>query len=89
MALCRRQKTGRKIRISGRLWMNSLDALAATAREGANIVRLPSWQAGADLAAGPWFACSSTTSRNPPRCIWCFSRHGWLLWRSEPSSTVS
>jgi DNA-binding transcriptional LysR family regulator len=45
-------KTGRKIRISGRLWMNSLDALAAAAKEGAGVVRVPSWQADADLAAG-------------------------------------
>lgn len=45
-------KAGRKIRISGRLWMNSLDALAAAAKEGAGIVRVPSWQAEADLAAG-------------------------------------
>jgi DNA-binding transcriptional LysR family regulator len=45
-------KAGRKIRISGRLWMNSLEALAAAAKEGAGIVRLPSWQVEADLAAG-------------------------------------
>jgi DNA-binding transcriptional LysR family regulator len=45
-------KAGRKIRISGRLWMNSLDALAAAAKEGAGIVRVPSWQAEADLASG-------------------------------------
>jgi hypothetical protein len=42
-----RFKAGRKIRISGRLWMNSLDAA-----EGAGIVRVPSWQAEAVLAAG-------------------------------------
>ena len=47
-----RFKAGRKIRISGRLWMNSLDALAAVAKEGAGIVRVPSWQAETDLAAG-------------------------------------
>jgi DNA-binding transcriptional LysR family regulator len=45
-------KAGRKIRISGRLWMNSLDALATAAKEGAGIVRVPSWQAETDLAAG-------------------------------------
>ena len=45
-------KAGLKIRISGRLWMNSLEALAAAAKEGAGIVRVPSWQAEADLAAG-------------------------------------
>ena len=45
-------KVSRKIRISGRLWMNSLDALVGAAREGAGIVRVPSWQVEADLAAG-------------------------------------
>jgi DNA-binding transcriptional LysR family regulator len=45
-------KAGRKIRITGRLWMNGLDGLATAAKEGAGIVRLPSWQAEADLAAG-------------------------------------
>jgi DNA-binding transcriptional LysR family regulator len=32
--------------------MNGLDALAVAAKEGAGIVRVPSWQAEADLAAG-------------------------------------
>jgi len=45
-------KTGRKFRISGRLWMNSLDALVEAARDGAGIVRVPSWQVQPDLAAG-------------------------------------
>jgi DNA-binding transcriptional LysR family regulator len=45
-------KADRKIRISGRLWMNSLDALATAAKEGAGIVRLPSWQVDAELVAG-------------------------------------
>ena len=45
-------KAGRKIRISGRLWMNSLDALAAAAKEGAGMMRVRSWQAEADPAAG-------------------------------------
>lgn len=45
-------KTGRKFRISGRLWMNSLDALVAAARDGAGIVRVPSWQVQSDLANG-------------------------------------
>ncbi|MGY4255495.1 DNA-binding transcriptional LysR family regulator [Bradyrhizobium sp. USDA 4516] len=44
--------TGRKIRISGRLWMNSLDALVSAAREGAGIVRVPSWQVQSELADG-------------------------------------
>jgi DNA-binding transcriptional LysR family regulator len=45
-------KVDRKIRISGRLWVNSLDALAAAAKEGAGIVRVPSWQVEADIMAG-------------------------------------
>ncbi|PDT70336.1 LysR family transcriptional regulator [Bradyrhizobium sp. C9] len=45
-------KTGRKFRISGRLWMNSLEALISAAREGAGIVRVPSWQVQSDLADG-------------------------------------
>ncbi|MES5485679.1 LysR family transcriptional regulator [Bradyrhizobium sp. INPA03-11B] len=45
-------KTGRKFRISGRLWMNSLDALVSAAREGAGIVRVPSWQVQSELASG-------------------------------------
>jgi DNA-binding transcriptional LysR family regulator len=32
--------------------MNSRDALATAAKEGAGIVRVPSWQVEADLAAG-------------------------------------
>ena len=35
-------KAGRKIRISGPLWMNSLDALATAAKEGAGMARGPS-----------------------------------------------
>ncbi|WP_375790060.1 LysR family transcriptional regulator [Bradyrhizobium sp. Pha-3] len=45
-------KTGRKFRISGRLWMNSLEALISAAREGAGIVRVPSWQVQSDLSSG-------------------------------------
>ena len=45
-------KTGRKFRISGRLWMNSLEALVAAARDGAGIVRVPSWQVQSDIASG-------------------------------------
>ncbi|MGF6312401.1 DNA-binding transcriptional LysR family regulator [Bradyrhizobium sp. i1.8.4] len=45
-------KTGRKFRISGRLWMNSLDALVNAARDGAGIVRVPAWQVQSDLASG-------------------------------------
>jgi DNA-binding transcriptional LysR family regulator len=45
-------KAQRKIRISARLWMNSLDALVTAAKEGAGIVRVPSWQVEADIAGG-------------------------------------
>jgi DNA-binding transcriptional LysR family regulator len=45
-------KTERKIRISGRLWVNSLDALVSAAKQGAGIVRVPSWQIEAAIAAG-------------------------------------
>ncbi|HLG83284.1 MAG TPA: LysR family transcriptional regulator [Bradyrhizobium sp.] len=41
-----------KIPISAKLWINGLDALVAAARDGAGIVRVPSWQVRADLAAG-------------------------------------
>lgn len=45
--------SGRKsVRIAGRLWINSLTALVATAKDGAGIVRVPSWQVADDLAAG-------------------------------------
>jgi DNA-binding transcriptional LysR family regulator len=45
-------KSERKIRISGRLWVNSLDALVTAAKDGVGIVRVPSWQVEADVAAG-------------------------------------
>ena len=41
-----------KIPISAKLWINGLDALVAAARDGAGIVRVPSWQVQDDLAAG-------------------------------------
>jgi len=45
-------KTERRIRISGRLWVNSLDALMTAAKGGAGIARVPSWQVEAELASG-------------------------------------
>jgi DNA-binding transcriptional LysR family regulator len=45
-------KAERRIRISGRLWVNSLDAVVSAAKEGAGIIRVPSWQIEADIAAG-------------------------------------
>jgi DNA-binding transcriptional LysR family regulator len=41
-----------KIPISAKLWINGLDALVTAARDGAGIVRVPSWQVRDDLAAG-------------------------------------
>jgi DNA-binding transcriptional LysR family regulator len=45
-------KAKRGIRMAGRLWVNSLDALVSAAREGAGIVRVPLWQVEADIATG-------------------------------------
>ena len=45
-------KTEGRIRIAGRLWVNSLDALVSAAKQGAGIVRVPSWQVEAEIAAG-------------------------------------
>jgi len=45
--------SGRKsVRIAGRLWINNLSALVAAAKDGAGLVRVPSWQVADDLAAG-------------------------------------
>jgi DNA-binding transcriptional LysR family regulator len=41
-----------KVRLSGSLWINSLDALVSAAQDGAGIVRVPSWQVAQDLAEG-------------------------------------
>jgi DNA-binding transcriptional LysR family regulator len=41
-----------KVRLSGSLWINSLDALVSAAKDGAGIVRVPSWQVAQDVAAG-------------------------------------
>jgi DNA-binding transcriptional LysR family regulator len=45
-------KVDSKIRLSGKLWINSLDALVAAAKEGAGIVRVPSWQVAQEVARG-------------------------------------
>lgn len=45
-------KRGDKIPLAGRLWINSLDALVTAAKDGAGIVRVPSWQVAQDVAAG-------------------------------------
>ncbi|SFO00913.1 DNA-binding transcriptional regulator, LysR family [Bradyrhizobium sp. Ghvi] len=44
--------SGQRVRISGRLWVNSLDALATAAESGAGVVRVPSWQVERQLAEG-------------------------------------
>jgi DNA-binding transcriptional LysR family regulator len=41
-----------KIPISPRLWANSLDALVMAAKEGAGLVRVPSWQVKGEITAG-------------------------------------
>ncbi|MGY4285552.1 DNA-binding transcriptional LysR family regulator [Bradyrhizobium sp. LM2.7] len=41
-----------RIRLSGRVWVNSLDALVTVAKDSAGIVRVPSWQVEAELAEG-------------------------------------
>src|SRR5689334_22569255 len=43
--------TSATTRLHGRLWINSLDALVAAARDGAGLVRVPSWQVAHDLEA--------------------------------------
>jgi len=48
----RDQKAESRLRISGRAWANSLDALVTAAEDGAGIVRVPSWQVEAELAEG-------------------------------------
>ncbi|MBC9883654.1 LysR family transcriptional regulator [Bradyrhizobium sp. INPA01-394B] len=44
--------SGQRVRISGRLWVNSLDALATAADSGTGIGRVPSWQVERQLAEG-------------------------------------
>jgi DNA-binding transcriptional LysR family regulator len=44
--------TRTRIGVTGRLWMNSLDALVAAALDGAGIVRAPAWQVQAHIEAG-------------------------------------
>lgn len=40
------------MRLAGRLWINSLDALVGAAIDGTGLVRVPSWQVADDMAAG-------------------------------------
>ncbi|MEM5368503.1 LysR family transcriptional regulator [Paraburkholderia azotifigens] len=44
--------TRTRVSVTGRLWMNSLDALVSAALEGAGIVRAPAWQVAAHIEAG-------------------------------------
>lgn len=41
------------MRLGGRLWINSLDALVAAAKDGTGLVRVPSWQV-ADESRMTW-----------------------------------
>jgi DNA-binding transcriptional LysR family regulator len=54
-----------RIRISPRLWINSLDALVLAARDGAGLVRVPSWQVEADLASGTLMRVLEAYERAP------------------------
>jgi DNA-binding transcriptional LysR family regulator len=54
-----------RIRVPARLWINSLDALVTAAVEGAGIVRVPSWQVAAELAAGRLQRILSAHERDP------------------------
>ena len=44
--------TRMRIGVTGRLWINSLDALVSAAIEGAGIVRAPAWQVAAHIGRG-------------------------------------
>jgi DNA-binding transcriptional LysR family regulator len=48
----RHPETECTVRITGRFWVNSLDALVAAAVDGAGIARVPLWQVERELAAG-------------------------------------
>jgi DNA-binding transcriptional LysR family regulator len=54
-----------RIRVSGRLWINSLDALVLAAQDGAGIVRVPSWQVAAEIAAGRLQRILTAHERDP------------------------
>jgi DNA-binding transcriptional LysR family regulator len=45
-------RSERKIPVPAHLWVNSLEALVLAAKEGAGLVRVPSWQVAHELAAG-------------------------------------
>ena len=49
--------------------MNCLDALATAAKGGAGIVRVPCWQAEADLAAGRLVRLLADYEPAPVHCI--------------------
>jgi DNA-binding transcriptional LysR family regulator len=59
-------RSGRKsVQITGRLWINSLNALVAAAKADAGIVRVPSWQVADDLADGRLKRILATYERPP------------------------
>lgn len=45
-------KSRLRIPISPRLWINSLEALVAAAKDGAGLVRVPAWQVTGELTSG-------------------------------------
>jgi len=62
--------------------MNSPDALAATAMEGAGIVRRPSWRAEVDLAAGHLVRLFAEHEPAPVPLHLMFQPCGWPRRRS-------
>jgi DNA-binding transcriptional LysR family regulator len=46
------RETRTRVSVTGRLWMNSLDALVSAAIEGAGIVRAPAWQVAGHIESG-------------------------------------
>ncbi|CAB3770112.1 LysR family transcriptional regulator [Paraburkholderia humisilvae] len=48
----RSSSTQVSVRVTGRIWANSLYAVVAAAIEGGGIVRVPSWQVAHEIAAG-------------------------------------
>jgi hypothetical protein len=69
--------------------MNSLDALAATAMEGAGIGRRPSWRAEADLAAGHLVRLLADDEPAPVPLHLMFQPCGWASPKVGPSSITS
>jgi DNA-binding transcriptional LysR family regulator len=66
-----------KIQISARLWVNSLEALVLAAKEGAGLVRVPSWQVAGELATGR-LRCVLQDYEPPPAPLYLLSQSSTL-----------